>query len=33
MDALKYFSPYESPYDSYINFMNVRDNIQTRRRA
>ena len=26
----KYFSPYESPYDSYINFMNVLDNIQTR---
>jgi alpha-amylase len=24
------FSPYESPYDSYINFMNVLDNIQTR---
>ena len=29
----KYFSPYESPYDSYINFMNVLDNIQTRLRA
>jgi alpha-amylase len=28
----KYFSPYESPYDSYINFMNVLDNIQTRLR-
>ncbi len=26
----KYFSPYESPYDSYINFMNVLDNIQSR---
>ena len=24
----KYFSPYESPYDSYINFMNVLDNVQ-----
>ena len=29
----KYFSPYESPYDSYINFMNVLDNVQTRLRA
>jgi alpha-amylase len=29
----KYFSPYESPYDSYINFMNVLDNVQTRMRA
>ncbi|MDB5328950.1 MAG: amyA, partial [Phycisphaerales bacterium] len=28
----KYFSPYESPYDSYINFMNVLDNIQSRLR-
>ncbi len=28
----KYFSPYESPYDSYINFMNVLDNVQTRLR-
>lgn len=26
----RYFSPYESPYDSYINFMNVLDNIQSR---
>jgi alpha-amylase/alpha-mannosidase (GH57 family) len=25
-DVHKYFSPYESPYDSYINFMNVLDN-------
>ena len=25
-----YFSPYESPYDSYINFMNVLDNVQSR---
>jgi alpha-amylase len=31
-DVHKYFSPYESPYDSYINFMNVLDNIQTRLR-
>ncbi len=29
-DVHKYFSPYESPYDSYINFMNVLDNLQTR---
>ena len=26
----KHFSPYESPYDGYINFMNILDNIQTR---
>ena len=32
-DVHKYFSPYESPYDSYINFMNVLDNIQTRLRS
>src|SRR5256714_2372087 len=32
-DVHKYFSPYESPYDSYINFMNVLDNVQTRLRA
>jgi len=29
-DLQKHFSPYESPYDSYINFMNVLDNIQSR---
>jgi alpha-amylase len=29
-DVHKYFSPYASPYDSYINYMNVLDNIQTR---
>jgi alpha-amylase len=28
----QYFSPYESPYDGYINFMNVLDNVQTRLR-
>jgi alpha-amylase len=28
----KYFNPYESPYDSYINFMNVLDNVQSRLR-
>lgn len=26
----KYFNPYESPYDAYINFMNVLDNIGSR---
>ena len=31
-DVHKYFSPYESPYDSYINFMNVLDNIGARMR-
>ncbi len=31
-DVHKYFSPYESPYDSYINFMNVLDNISSRLR-
>lgn len=25
-----YFNPYESPYDSYINFMNVLDNLRSR---
>ncbi len=29
-DVHKYFNPYESPYDSYINFMNVLDNISSR---
>ena len=29
-DVHKYFNPYESPYDSYINFMNVMDNVATR---
>lgn len=29
-DVHKYFSPYESPYDSYINFMNVLDNLTAR---
>ena len=31
-DMQKSFSPYESPYDSYINFMNVLDNIRARLR-
>lgn len=26
----RYFSPYESPYDAYINFMNVMDNLRSR---
>ncbi len=29
-DVHKYFSPYDSPYDSYINYMNVLDNVRTR---
>lgn len=29
-DVHKYFNPYESPYDSYINFMNVLDHLRTR---
>jgi alpha-amylase len=29
----QYFSPYESPYDSYINFMNVLDNLRQRAEA
>jgi len=32
-DVHKYFNPYDSPYDSYINFMNVLDNVRTRLRA
>jgi alpha-amylase len=31
-DVHKYFNPYESPYDSYINFMNVLDNLRYRLR-
>jgi alpha-amylase len=26
----KYFNPYESPYDAYINYMNILDNIRSR---
>jgi alpha-amylase len=26
----QYFSPYDSPYDAYINFMNVVDNVRQR---
>jgi alpha-amylase len=29
-DVHKYFNPYESPYDSYINFMNVLTNLRER---
>ena len=29
-DVHKYFNPYESPYDSYINFMNVLNNLKER---
>ncbi len=29
-DVHKYFNPYDSPYDSYINYMNVMDNLLTR---
>jgi len=29
-DVHKYFNPYESPYDSYINYMNVMDNLRSR---
>jgi alpha-amylase len=29
-DVHKYFNPYESPYDSYINFMNVLSNLRAR---
>ena len=32
-DVHKYFNPYDSPYDSYINFMNVLDNLRARLRA
>ena len=29
-DVHKYFSPYDSPYDAYINFMSVLDNMRVR---
>ena len=29
-DVHKYFNPYESPYDGYINFMNIIDNLRGR---
>ena len=28
-DVHKYFNPYDTPYDSYINFMNALDNLNT----
>ncbi len=31
-DVHKYFNPYDSPYDSFINFMNVLDNLRARLR-
>ncbi|GAB4192549.1 MAG: glycoside hydrolase family 57 protein [Phycisphaeraceae bacterium] len=32
-DVHKYFNPYESPYDSYINYMNVLDHLRSRAAA
>jgi len=32
-DVHKYFNPYDSPYDSYINFMNVMGNLEKRYKA
>ncbi|MFA5061223.1 MAG: glycoside hydrolase family 57 protein [Candidatus Pacearchaeota archaeon] len=29
-DVHKYFSPYESPYDSFISFMNILEDLETR---
>jgi alpha-amylase len=29
-DVHKYFNPYDTPYDSYINFMNVLENLDSR---
>jgi alpha-amylase len=29
-DVHKYFNPYESPYDAYINYMNILDNVRAR---
>jgi alpha-amylase len=29
-DVHKYFNPYDTPYDSFINFMNVLDNLRAR---
>ncbi len=29
-DVHKYFNPYESPYDAYINYMNILDDIRVR---
>ena len=32
-DVHKYFNPYESPYDAYINYMNILDNVRARAAA
>ena len=32
-DVHKYFNPYESPYDAYINYMNILDNLRARIKA
>ncbi|MBN1553937.1 MAG: glycoside hydrolase family 57 protein [Phycisphaerae bacterium] len=32
-DVHKYFNPYESPYDAYINYMNILDNVRARCRG
>jgi alpha-amylase len=32
-DVHKYFNPYESPYDAYINYMNILDNVRGRMTA
>jgi alpha-amylase len=32
-DVHKYFNPYESPYDAYINYMNILDNVRQRART
>ena len=29
-DVHKYFNPYQSPYDSYINYMNILDSVRAR---
>jgi len=29
-DVHKYFNPYDSPYDAYINYMNILDNVRAR---
>jgi alpha-amylase len=29
-DVHKYFNPYESPYDAYINYMNILDSVRGR---
>jgi alpha-amylase len=31
-DVHKYFNPYESPYDAYINYMNILDSVRSRTR-